>query len=84
MGPGDDWSVHLLRRSHPRHAAVRALFTARWRKPPHESGGRPRVQAVYHIQAPPLLFERFRSYAAELSTAAGCAANCVEDLFHGS
>lgn len=84
VGPGDDWSVHLLRRSHPRHAAVRELFTSRWCKPPHESGGTPRVQAIYHIQTPPPVFERFRSYASQLSAAAGIAANCVEELFHGT
>jgi hypothetical protein len=75
IGPGEDWSVHLLRRSHPRHAAVRALFAARWGKPAAESGGcLPRVQAVLHITTPPAVFERFRRHAAALGGGAAPAA----------
>lgn len=55
-GNSGDYTAHLLRNAHPRHASVKNQFLKSWAK---FSSGMPRVERVYWIRMNPNILERF-------------------------
>merc|ERR1711998_375215 len=56
-GGSGDYTAHLLRNIHPRHASVKNQFLKSWAK---ESSGLPRVERIYWIRMNPNILERFQ------------------------
>jgi len=75
VGHTGDYSAHLLRSSHPKHASVKKQFLDSWKK---TTEGYPRVQRIYWIRMAPEILENFDLMKLQLG-------NCnVQRLFHGT
>jgi hypothetical protein len=59
-----EWTAHLLTKRHPHRASVVGRFLSSWRKP-HAETGRPRVQRVFFLRAPPGVYAKFRERSAQ-------------------
>ena len=70
-----EWTAHLLTKRHPQRAAVVKRFQSAWRKPIDETG-RPRVQRIFYIRAPPRVYQQFRDRSASVGN--------VVERFHGT
>jgi hypothetical protein len=70
-----EWTAHLLTKRHPDRATVVERFSRAWRKP-HGQTGRPRIQRIFYIRAPPSVYSRFRDRSAAVGN--------VVERFHGT
>ena len=70
-----EWTAHLLTKRHPHRATVAQRFLSAWRKPQGETG-RPRIQRIFCIRAPPSVYIRFRDRSAAVGN--------VVERFHGT
>lgn len=70
-----EWTAHLLTKRHPHRAVVAERFVSAWRKPQGETG-RPRIQRIFYIRAPPSVYSRFRDRSAAVGN--------VLERFHGT
>jgi hypothetical protein len=75
VGHTGDYTAHLLRASHPKHASVKKQFLDSWKK---KDEGFPRVQRIYWIRMRPEILQSFDAMKLQLE-------NCnVQRLFHGT
>merc|ERR1712070_390882 len=61
-GGTGDYTAHLLRNVHPRHASVKNQFLKSWSK---QSSGQPRVERIFWIRMNPTILERFQKVCEE-------------------
>ena len=66
VGPVGDYTAHLLRSAHPRHASVRRQFLAGWKHPVTRESPFPRVERIYWIMVKPQVREAFKMTSLRL------------------
>ena len=66
VGPLGDYTAHLLRSAHPRHATVRNQFLAGWKHPVTPQSPFPRVERIYWIMVKPQVREAFKMASLRL------------------
>jgi len=73
VGPTGDYTAHLLKSTHPRHASVKNQFRKSWKK---LDDGLPRVERIYWIHVKPEIIAKFEALSKKIGN--------VQRRFHGT
>jgi hypothetical protein len=73
VGHTGDYTAHLLRSSHEKHASVKKQFLDSWKK----GDGLPRVERIYWIRMKPEILDTFEQTKRKIGSN-------VQRLFHGT